>query len=594
MIKNKNLAVQGFKNTFVLFIPYVIKNKKTRKCFFYTLALILLDVAAGISVPFFSKHIVNSLHNQVTAGLFIMVMLLGFFWILEKTLSHIQDIVFFPVINETVRDMMRDAVKHAHQIPLSEYQKLSIPQIINGMRRISQSARSFIKIVFLNIVPTSFKLIAVTIVTVKLGLFGLGLLPVIMFTLFILYKGAKWYVAARETAWQMSDQVILRVNDSILNTKIVRPNLPFELQQIMDPLNLEAKLWYTTNTRLHTIHVIIGALLGLSTTLLLAAAMFGVHNQTLTIGDFVALQAQLFSAFLPFKTFSMDFRQLFESTIDIKRVIHLFEIPTEGSSGAKEVNPSIPQSLPDTALAIPEEIHIQNINFSFPGQKPLFTNLSLRIPLGKKLGIIGESGSGKSSLLNLMTALYKPESGQIFIQRQNIQYLPKGLSSEIIHYVPQDLRLFNCSLRDNMTYGINHVISDNLLLKVAEQMDLMTLINQLPQGLETPVGEMGANLSGGEKQRVALARALLIKPKILLLDETTHSLDLECERNVLHNLYLSIPTVIIVSHKASTLKHVDYIIRIQNGECFEVTAAEIDNLRDLGKNGTTIKMVSTS
>lgn len=541
---------KSLKKTFLLFTPYIKNNVSARKRMGCAAVLILIDIAVASLMPYLSKLIVNSLNNTLSSSVVIFVLLLGFFWILEKTLGHIQDIIFFPVVNATIRDLTRDVVKHIHRLSMSDYQKLSIPEIINCTRRISISARAFIKIFFLLIIPTTIKLIITTIVMIKLGLFGIGLLPAIIFSGVILYKGTQWYVAARESAWHMSDKVIARVNDSILNTKITRFFYPIEIGQVSDMLSTEATLWHKANTRLNSIHIMIGAVLGLATTGILIGGVLAIQNQTLTIGDFILIKGQLLSAFLPLKTLSVEFRQLIESTIDIKKIVSIFEIPIEKRDAFNT------STSPDTANLKTKEIVLKNVIFSYTPDNPIFNNLSLQIAQDTRLGIVGESGSGKSSLVGLIAGLYKPDSGNIFVHKT-------------LHFIPQDLRLFNMTLRDNITYGTS-TVSDNTLLKIAEQVGLMNLLNKLPNGFDTLVGEMGANLSGGEKQKVALARALLIKPEILLLDETTHSLDVECEKNVLQNVFLTIPTVIIVSHKHSTLCHVDRLLKVQSGTLLEI------------------------
>lgn len=550
------------KKTYRLFTPYIYKNKTSRKRFGFAALLVLIDVAAGSSVPYLSKCIVDSLHSNIASSVFIFVLLLGFFWMIEKTLSHIQDIVFFPIINMAIRDLTFDVVNHIHHIPLSDYQRLSMAEIINCTRRISISARSFIKIFFLLIIPTSIKLLITTIITIKLGLFGLGLLPAIMFAGIILYKGTNWYTAIRESAWQLSDTVVTRVNDSILNTKITRFFYTEETRQISDLLDKEATLWHTHNTRQHCIHIMIGLVLGLTITGIMIYAIQAIQNHVLTVGYFVLLKGQLLAAFLPLKILSVEFRQLAESTVDIKKIIHLFEIPIESDHKVL----LSPQTVVKTNNS---GIVFQNVSFGHTSSPMIFNDLSFQITRGCKLAIIGDSGSGKSTLIHLMAALQRPTFGTISIFGQNIHALPKQSFYKHVHFIPQDLRLFNMSLRDNIIYGSKQ-ISENILLKVIEQVGLMGFINQTAMGLDTQVGEMGINLSGGEKQKVALARALLIKPEILLLDETTHSLDTDCEKTVLQQLFLQIPTVIIVSHKISTLNYVDRVLKIQAGSLLEI------------------------
>jgi len=536
-----------FKKTFLLFVRHsLLTSASARTRCSLAVLLILVDVAVASLVPYCAKFIVDTLSTNILNTVWMAILLLGVFWILEKTLNHIQEIIFFPVINTTIRNLNYKVVHHIHQISLPHYQKLSMPEVINCARRISFSARAFIKIVFLMIIPTAFKLMIATLVSIKIGLFGFGLLPITLLALFILYKGTQWYVAARESAWQVTDQVTMRINDSILNTKLVRPFEQYEMEAVGKLLDTEAHLWQTTNTRLHTIYVCIGILLGITMTGILAAAVLGIQKGALTVGDFVLLKGQLIAAFLPLRNFSTEFRQLAESMVDIKKMIQIFDTPLE-------TPPAFSARTPRNTQEPAQGIFLKNIFFSHEMHPLLLKNLSLQIPFGEKVALIGESGSGKSALINLMAGLYKPAQGTI------------DLGGQTLHCIPQDFRLFNMSLRENITYGLSN-ISEDALLNSIEQIGLRDLIHQMPKGLDTLVGEMGINLSGGEKQKVALARALLLKPDILLLDETTSSLTIESEKLVLNVLFSAIPTVILASHRTSMLQHMDRVIKIQHGK----------------------------
>ena len=539
-----------FKKTFLLFIPhYIFRSASARIRWFFAAAFILVDVGAATLVPYSTKIIVESLSITINHSVWIALGFLGFFWILEKTVSHIQEIIFFPAINQTIRNLSYNLVNHLHQISLPDYKKLSIPEVINCIRRISLCARSFIKVVFLLIIPTFLKLSIAVYLTAKVGVFGWIFLAAILCALFLLYKGAAWYTTARETAWHITDQVTMRVNDSLLNTKLIRPFKSFEMHQIGDILDVEAKLWQETNTRLHSIYIVMGIWLGLTITSILAGAILGIQKGVLTVGDFVLIKGQLIAAFLPLRTFALEFRQLAESLVDIKKIVTLFEIPTESSSKNISVIPNDNKN----------GIFLNNISYTYDNHHFIFHHLSLQIPLGKKVAIIGETGCGKSTLINLIASFYKPSQGNISIH---------GLPNPIIHCIPQEFRLFNLSLRDNITYGLSN-ISEGAMLKAAEQVGLARLIQTLPNGLNSLVGEMGTKLSGGEKQKIALARALLLKPDILLLDETTSALNFESEKQVLNALSSIIPTIILASHRTSTLPYMDQILKLKNGKIDE-------------------------
>ena len=267
------------------------------------------------------------------------------------------------------------------------------------------------------------------------------------------------------------------------------------------------------------------------------------------------------------KTFSIEYRQLAEALVDIKKIIRMLEIPKIYISSFL-INPS---------RNLSRGIVLKNVSFSHDGKKAIFSDLNLQIPHDKKIALVGESGCGKSSLLSLIASLYKPSQGNITIDDQDISQLPKKILNKRVHFIPQDLHLFNASLRYNLCYG-SHEISEAKLLAVAEQVGLLELLLQMPEGFDSNVGEMGTKLSGGEKQKVALARALLLNPDILLMDETLNALNHENEKQILGVLFSTIPTIILASHRTSTLSYVNWILKIHEGRIFCVdNLSRIDN-----------------
>ena len=270
--------VASFKKTFALFSPHhLFKSSRYRGRLYFTLFLVLLDIVASIYIPFTSKEIVNSLNHNILNGIWMTFILLGFFWIMEKVLSHLQDIIFFPIINDSIRDLSYKVVTHIHQIPLNDYQALSMPEVINCIRRISISARAFFKILLILFIPSIIKLSLATVIIFKLGAIGLSLLPVFFLIGLILHYGIQSYVSFRSKAWSASDEVTVRISDSILNTKIVRFFQKFEMNRLYGWLNIENELWLKTNTCLHTIYILIGAILGLTITGVLYKTLIAIQ-----------------------------------------------------------------------------------------------------------------------------------------------------------------------------------------------------------------------------------------------------------------------------------------------------------------------------
>jgi ATP-binding cassette subfamily B protein len=214
-----------------------------------------------------------------------------------------------------------------------------------------------------------------------------------------------------------------------------------------------------------------------------------------------------------------------------------------------------------------KQIRVENIVFRYGSGVNIFENLSLEIPQGAFAGIVGESGSGKSTLLNLIQGIYKPNKGKIYIGDYDTNYISKESITRLISCVPQRIDLFSGTILENI------VLSDQIpdigkVLRICREVGVEGLINSLPEGLYTIIGEKGIRFSGGEQQKIAHARALYTEPEILLLDEPGSSLDYKAENGIIDlilNLKNEGKTIILVTHRLSSIEKCDLIFYIENG-----------------------------
>jgi ATP-binding cassette subfamily B protein len=216
------------------------------------------------------------------------------------------------------------------------------------------------------------------------------------------------------------------------------------------------------------------------------------------------------------------------------------------------------------------EIELANVSFAYDPARPILRNLSLRLPAGKITAIVGSSGAGKSTLSRLLYRFYDIDQGAIRVDGQDIRSVTQSSLRSVIGIVPQDTVLFNDTLEYNIRYGRPEA-SDSEVLAVAEAAHLKALIQSLPDGMQTRVGERGLKLSGGEKQRVAIARALLKRPALLIFDEATSALDSESEKAIQAELMEVSKgrTTMVIAHRLSTIVDADQIIVIEHGEAIE-------------------------
>jgi ATP-binding cassette, subfamily B, bacterial PglK len=218
---------------------------------------------------------------------------------------------------------------------------------------------------------------------------------------------------------------------------------------------------------------------------------------------------------------------------------------------------------------INHEISIENVNFIYPGIKNNALNsLNMKIKKGSSVGIIGPSGAGKSTLVNLILGLIEPLNGEILIDGVNIHNNLRSWQDQI-GYVPQDIYLIDESLRNNIAFGIpTNEIDSKKITNAIVSACLSEFVDELPDGLDTFVGERGLRLSGGQRQRIAIARALYHNPEVLILDEATSALDFDTEKEILKvvNNLQGLKTIIMIAHRHSTIQECDVIYKIESGE----------------------------
>jgi ATP-binding cassette subfamily B protein len=215
-------------------------------------------------------------------------------------------------------------------------------------------------------------------------------------------------------------------------------------------------------------------------------------------------------------------------------------------------------------------IEFKNVVFGYRKTVPFFSDLSVRIDAREKVGLVGFSGSGKTTFVNLILRSYDLASGEILIDGQNIADVTQSSLREQITLIPQDTNLFHRSVKENLTYG-NLNATDEDIEAAARKAHCHDFIQKLENGYDTVVGERGLKLSGGQRQRLAIARAFLKDTPILILDEATSALDSETEKDIQKSLVelMANKTTVIVAHRLSTLKHMDRILVFDKGQIIE-------------------------
>ncbi len=292
----------------------------------------------------------------------------------------------------------------------------------------------------------------------------------------------------------------------------------------------------------------------------LGYAGYEVLHGTMTIGDFVLINTYVARLIQPLEAMGMAARDVSQALAFLEKMLDMFREKPEGDSGRTRTS----------ATQIAGSIAFEHVTFSYKPDRITLTDVSFNVPPGRTLGIVGSSGSGKTSIIRLLFRLYEPDSGQITLDGVPLPQMPLVDLRSSIAVVPQDTVLFNDTIAHNIAFG--KVGATQAEIEAAAKLaHLDRFIASMPDGYNTRVGERGLKLSGGEKQRVAIARAALKRPLIYVFDEATSSLDSRTEREILQNLIdvAKTSTTIVIAHRLSTVAHADEIVVLDRGAIIE-------------------------
>lgn len=314
----------------------------------------------------------------------------------------------------------------------------------------------------------------------------------------------------------------------------------------------EMKNYLTRGLSIPGIQVIGGFAIGIT----IYFAMNFLPPDAITVGSFATLAAAMIALLKPLKQISSISNKIQRGLAGAESVFALLDTPTEVDHGTKNVE------------RVKGEIKFNHVNFSYKKDAPyILENISFEAKPGERIALVGRSGSGKSTIINLLTRFYDNYEGQILIDDHNIQDLTLTSLRKQFAVVTQHVTLFNDTIANNIAYGSQHAVDETRLRKAAEAAHALEFIEKLPEGFSSIVGENGVLLSGGQRQRLAIARAVYKDAPILILDEATSALDTESERHIqlaLEDLMRN-RTSLIIAHRLSTIEKADQILVIADG-----------------------------
>ncbi|SEJ22893.1 ABCB family ABC transporter ATP-binding protein/permease [Paraburkholderia diazotrophica] len=566
--------------TIVSLLPYLATYKWR-----VVLALSCLIGAkvANLGVPVVMKRIVDSLASvqHLTAlgratnapgivllgGVGLLVVAYAVVRLSTSLFTELREILFSKVTESAVRQLALKVFRHLHSLSLRFHLERQTGGMSRDIERGTRGITQLISYSLYSILPT---LVEVGLV---LGFFVVkyeayyALVTFAALAVYITYtvKVTEWRTHFRRTMNELDSKANSRAIDSLLNYETVKyfNNEEWEATRYDENLKRYRAAAIKSQNSLSALNFGQQAIIGTGLVFILWRATQGVMAGRLTLGDLVLINTFMLQLYIPLNFLGVVYRELKQSLTDMDRMFTLL--------GASREVPDAPDAPPLAVCGA--QVGFEHVSFAYEPSRSILHDVSFTIPAGTTTAVVGHSGSGKSTLARLLFRFYdldRATGGAIRIDGQDIRDVTQDSLRASIGIVPQDTVLFNDTIYYNIAYGRPTATRDEVIA-AARAAHIHEFIESLPKGYETPVGERGLKLSGGEKQRVAIARTVLKNPPILLFDEATSALDSRSERAIQHELdqIARERTTLIIAHRLSTVVHAQQIIVMDKGRIVE-------------------------
>jgi ATP-binding cassette subfamily B protein len=554
--------------------PYLWPADNTGIKIRVVLAMIALVFAKVLTVttPFFFKAAIDSMSPDVmtepvvmmVSGTIALVIAYGTMRLLGVGFNQLRDAIFAKVGQRALRRLALETFEHIHALSL----RYHITRKTGGLSRIIErgvkGVEFLLRFMLFSVGPLILELTMVGLIFYVI--FDVRYLAVVVVTItlyvWFTFRVTEWRVQIRKEMNKQDTDASQKAIDSLLNYETVKyfSAEVREASRYDDSMREYEKLAIQTNYTLGFLNFGQSILItgGLVAVMILAA--MGVQDGTLTVGDFVMVNAYMIQITMPLNFLGTVYREIRQALVDMGEMFDLLGQPAEITD-----KPNAPD-----LVCTGGEIAFENVDFSYESNRSILHGLNLKVNAGQTVAVVGPSGSGKSTIGRLLFRFYDVNGGSLKIDGQDVRDITQKSLREQIGVIPQDTVLFNDTVGYNIAYGRPDATHDEVI-EVAKAAQIHDFIMSLPDGYDAIVGERGLKLSGGEKQRVGIARTLLKNPPILLLDEATSALDSETEQGILDSLKSMGEgrSVITIAHRLSTVVHADRIIVLEKGHVTE-------------------------
>jgi ATP-binding cassette subfamily B protein len=533
-------------------------------------AMIALVVSKLVTVatPFFYRDAVDALAGEgmpmFALGAISLTIVYGMARLMGIGFQQLRDAIFTRVAQRALRMLALETFNHIHRLSMRYHMSRKTGGLSRIIERGVKGVEFLLRFLLFSIGPLILELIMVgVILTILFDVTYLLVVAVtIAFYVWFTFAVTEYRVKLRR---QMNDQ------DTDANQKAIDSLLNYETVKYFGAETREAGRYDSamagyevaaikTNYSLAFLNfgqamIITAGLVGV-----MVMAAIGVQNGSLTVGDFVMVNAYMIQITVPLNFLGTVYREIRQALVDMGQMFDLLEQPAEITD-----KPDAPE-----LKVTGGQIKLDNVHFGYNDDRKILNGVSLTAEPGQMVAIVGSTGSGKSTIGRLLFRFYDVQSGSLTIDGQDVRDVTQNSLHRQIGVVPQDTVLFNDTIGYNIAYGRDGATQEQVEA-AAKAAQIHDFIAALPDGYETSVGERGLKLSGGEKQRVGIARTLLKDPPILLLDEATSALDSETERDIQDALRQAGKgrTVVTIAHRLSTIAEADIIVVLEKGEVVE-------------------------
>jgi ATP-binding cassette subfamily B protein len=582
-VRNPDARHDGW-HTLARFLPYLWPrdNRALRTRIVVAVGLILASTATQLVLPYLLKWAVDGMGATGGTGpkaltlVMLTVLAYAFARFAGVGFDNLRNIVFERVGQDATRSLAENVFGQLHRLSMRFHLARRTGQVTKTIERGTKSIDTMLYFMLFNIAPTILQLLIVGVIFyVNFGW------PLVIATavavaayIWVTRTITEWRTALREKMNRLDGRALAHAVDSLLNYETVKY---FGAEAREEARYAKATTEYAhaavkSENSLGLLNIAQGVVVNLLMAAAMAWTVYGWWQGTYSAGQLVFVQTYLAQLFRPLDMLGMVYRTIRQGLIDMAEMFRLLDEPQEVSDA-----PGAP------ALIIRQpSVVFEDVIFGYETDRTILKGLSFEVPAGQSFAIVGPSGAGKSTIARLLFRFYDPWFGRILIDAQDIREVTQASLRAAIGIVPQDSVLFNETIGYNIAYGRGDATAADVEA-AAQGAALTSLIERLPQGFATEVGERGLKLSGGEKQRVAIARTLVKNPPILLLDEATSALDTRTEQEILATLHRVSEnrTSLSIAHRLSTIADADKILVLNDGKLAE-SGSHLELLRHDG------------